>query len=150
MSDGENSNGVGRLEVHDVIRETYHGTSSDGQVLRNSGDRLARGRESHDLSDGGVNGIEELQAQAESTTFVPTCGFAVLIVGFVFKPNAGIHRLRNSVSARARTWSQGMPCDSPFRNKPCSGRRKWKPGLMNDFNDEIIKKSLFRGVSDLA
>jgi hypothetical protein len=41
-------------------------------------------------------------------------------------------------------------CDSPFRNKPCSGRRKWKPGLINDFNDEIIKKSLFRGVSDLA
>ena len=117
MSDGENSNGVGRLEVHDVIRETYHGTSSDGQVLRNSGDRLARGRESHDLSDGGVNGIEELQAQAESTTFVPTCGFAVLIVGFVFKPNAGIHRLRKSVSARARTWSQGMPCDSPFRTR---------------------------------
>jgi hypothetical protein len=38
----------------------------------------------------------------------------------------------------------------PFKNKPCSGKRKTEKSLMNDFNDEIIKKSLFRGVSDLA
>ena len=115
MSDGENSNGVRLVEVDDVIWETCHGAPSDGQVLRNSGHGLTCGWEPHDLIDGGVNGIEELHAQTESTTLVPACGFAVLIAGFVFKPNAGIHRFRNSASAPARTWSQGMPGDSPLR-----------------------------------
>lgn len=32
---------------------------------------------------------------------------------------------------------------SQFRNKPCSGRRKWKSTLINDFNDEFIKKACF-------
>jgi len=67
MSDGENSNVARHVEVDHVIRETGHGAPSDGQVSRNSGHGLACGGESNDLMDGGVNGVEELEAKASST-----------------------------------------------------------------------------------
>ena len=57
-----------------MIRETGHRVPSDGQVFRNAGHGFARGGESHDVIDGRVNGIEELQTKVDATASEPTPG----------------------------------------------------------------------------
>ncbi len=113
MCDGEDSNRADCLEVDDVIWEALHGAPSDRHVDRKPGDLCACGRETRKVANGGVDGVKELHAQPDSMTLVPAAGLAVLRVGLVLKPNAGIHRLSNSAWARARTSSQGIPRDSP-------------------------------------
>lgn len=103
------------LQVHDVIGEARHRAASNSQVSWQWSDQAAGTRHRHDLINGCVNGIEELDAQVLSSRLVPSTGDAVFGVRLVVKPNARIHRWRSSASARRRTSSQGTPPDSSAR-----------------------------------
>ena len=69
-------------------------------------------RHRHDVVNGGVNGIEELDAQVFPALFVPSTGEAILGIRFVLESNGRIHFRRRSASARRRTSSQGIPAVS--------------------------------------
>ena len=113
MGDGEDADVICSFEIDDVIGEPHHAHSSDLQVGGHTRHRRAGAREIKNLADGRIHGVEELEAEVYSTTFVPTTGGAILNVRFVFKANAWIHRFGSSASARRRTSSQGTPTDSP-------------------------------------
>jgi membrane protease YdiL (CAAX protease family) len=76
VRDGEDSNVRRHLHVDDVIRKARDGSASNHQVRWHSADPVTGVRHRHDLINGGVNGIEELDAQMLSPTFVPAAGEA--------------------------------------------------------------------------
>lgn len=104
-----------RFQVDDVIGKARHGSASNGKVGWQSTNPGTGARHRHDLVDGCVNGVEELDAQALSPSLVPSAGKAVFGVRLVVKANTRIHRWRSSASARRRTSSQATPTDSSAR-----------------------------------
>ena len=115
MRYGENPN-VGRhLQVDDVIRKSRDGSASNGQVSRQTAHSGTGARQCHDLINGCVHGIEELDAQVLSPSLVLAAGEAVFGVRLLVEANARIHRWRRSASARRRTSSQAIPPDSSAR-----------------------------------
>jgi len=113
MRDSKNSDFLGGLEVYDVIRKARYAQLSDRQVLWDSRHGNSEAREIDDPANRAIDGIEELDAKAMPATLIPTAGLPVLGVGLIFEVNSRTHRLRSSASARARTSSHGIPCDSP-------------------------------------
>ena len=82
-------------------------------------------REIDNLANRGIDGIEELDAKAISATLIPTAGLPVLGIGLILEVDRRTHRLRSSASARARTSSHGIPCDSPdITDAPVSQSRR--------------------------
>lgn len=101
------------FEVEDVIGEALHCKPAHRQFCWKAWHPFPSSRQIGDLADCGIDGVEELQAKADPAVLVPTAGIAVLSIGLVFESNEGVHRLRNSASARRRTSSQAIPGDSP-------------------------------------
>jgi hypothetical protein len=62
VSDGQDSNVRCHFEIDNVIGKPCHGPASDNQVGRKSADPGAGMRHRHDLIDGGIDSIEELDA----------------------------------------------------------------------------------------
>lgn len=110
---GENSDVGRRFEVDHVVRKPRHGTTADCQIRWHSRNQGARSWHGQDLIDGGVNSVEELDAQVLPPLLVPAAGKAVFRIGLVLESNAWIHRRRSSASARRRTSSHGIPVVSP-------------------------------------
>ncbi len=98
-----------------MIRKAGHGATSNSQVGRQPSDQGRSAWHRHNLIDGRVHGIEELDAQVLASSLVPATGEAVFGVRLVIKPNARIHRRRSSASARRRTSAQELPADSSAR-----------------------------------
>ena len=113
MRNGQYSDEVVHLEIHDAVRETSDRHSSHWQIGRHARDEESGTRQLEDSVDGFIHCIEELEAEMRSPPFVPSAGEAILNIRLVFKLNAGIHRFRSSASARRRTSSQGTLADSP-------------------------------------
>ena len=103
------------FQVDDVIGEARHGSAPNDQVSWQSTDRGAGVRHRHNLINGGVHGVEELDAQVLSPSLVPSASEAIFGVRLVVKANARIHPWRSSASARRRTSSQATPPDSSAR-----------------------------------
>jgi hypothetical protein len=51
------------------------------------------------LSDRGVDGVEEFDAEPEAALLVPPARRAILFVGFGLEPNVRVHDLRSSASS---------------------------------------------------
>jgi len=110
---GENAEARRRLEVDDVVGRTRHSAASNWQVRRHSRNQSSCARHRHDLIDGGVNGVEELQTEVRSPIFGPATCQTLFSVRLVLTANLRIHRRCSSASARRRTSSQGTPADCP-------------------------------------
>jgi len=92
MSDGEDSYLVVDVNVHDMVWEARNRTSSHRQIRRHPWHERPGIGQHHDLVDGGVNGVEELDAQVLSMVLVPSTGDAIFRVGFFLETNVRFHR----------------------------------------------------------
>lgn len=80
------------VKVHDVIGEARNRTSSHRQIGRHPWHGRSGIGQHHDLVDGGVDGVEELDAQVLSMVLVPSAGDAIFRVGFFLETNVWIQR----------------------------------------------------------
>ncbi len=113
VRNGEDADFRADLEIDHVIRKARHRTTANGQVGWHPGNAGPSARRLQDVIEGGVDGVEELDAEVLPAFLVVSTGEAVLGVRFVFKSNARVHRRRNSSSARRRTSCHDTPADSP-------------------------------------
>ena len=77
---------------HDVVREARNRTSSHRQIGRHPWHGRSGIGQPHDLVNGGVDGVEELDAQVLSMVLVPSTGGAIFRIGFFVETNVRIHR----------------------------------------------------------
>ena len=101
MSDRKNSNLAVYMNVDDMVWEARNCTSSRWEIRRHPWHERSAVGQHHDLVDGGVDGVEELDAQVLSMVLVPSTGGAIFRIRLFLETNVPIHRrLRSSVSAR--------------------------------------------------
>jgi hypothetical protein len=101
VSDGENANLTVYMNVDDMVREARNRPSSRWEIRRRPRHGGPSVGQPHDLVDGGVDGVEELDAQVLSMVLVPSTGGAIFRIRLFLETNVPIHRrLRSSVSAR--------------------------------------------------
>jgi hypothetical protein len=144
VSECENPDGVGRLEVCDVVGKIAHRCFAGRYVGRNTRNSRRCLRPSGNSLERRINCFEELKAEPRSSAFVPDGRLFKLGGGFKLGSEGAVHWSANRRATRARTSSHGSPTDSPAIT------RRARPSISRAHAASTAAASVVAGSSRLA
>ncbi len=117
MSERQDSDGVRRLQIRDVVREPGDRRFPGGYVGGDTRNARSRAWPSANALERAVNGFEKLAAQSDSLPVVPNGRLFKLRGRFGFDSEGAVHWSANRWAMRRRTSSHGSPSDSPANTR---------------------------------